>query len=67
MNAPMPMVTFFKTLNVSRFVRLSRRNGLKFNMLMGYCIGKAASFLYEIPARLEEFPRCYPAISETKI
>lgn len=66
MNAPMPMVTFFKTLNVSRLVRLSRKNSLKFNMLMGYCIGKAASFLYEIPA-IAEFPRCYPAISETKI
>ena len=47
MNAPMPMVTFFKTLNVSRLVRLSRRKGLKFNMLMGYCIGKAASGIKE--------------------
>ena len=42
MGAPMPMVTFFKTLDVSRLVRLSRRNGLKFNMLMCYCIGKSA-------------------------
>lgn len=42
MKAPMPMVTFFKTLNVSRLVRISRRKGLKFNMLMCYCIGKAA-------------------------
>ena len=47
MNAPMPMVTFFKTLNVSRLVRLSRSNGLKFNMLMGYCVGKAASSINE--------------------
>ena len=47
MNAPMPMVTFFKTLNVSRLVRLSRRNGLKFNMLMGYCIAKSASRIKE--------------------
>ena len=35
MKAPMPMVTFLKTLNVSRLVRLSRKNGFKFNMLMG--------------------------------
>ena len=42
MKAPMPMVTFFKTLNVSRLVKISRRKGLKFNMLMCYCIGKAA-------------------------
>ena len=43
MNAPMPMVTLFKTLNVSRLVKISRKTGLKFNMLMCYCIGKAAS------------------------
>ena len=43
MNAPMPMVTFFKTLDVSRLVKMSRKSGLKFNMLMCYCIGKAAS------------------------
>ena len=42
MNAPMPMVTLFKTLNVSRLVRISRKTGMKFNMLMCYCIGKAA-------------------------
>ena len=47
MNAPMPMVTFFKTLNVSRLVKISKRTGLKFNMLMGYCIGKAASQVKE--------------------
>lgn len=42
MNAPMPMVTFFKTLDVSRLVSISRKSGMKFNMLMCYCIGKAA-------------------------
>ena len=47
MNAPMPMVTFFKTLNVSRLVKVSKRRGLKFNMLMCYCIGKAASQVKE--------------------
>lgn len=47
MQAPMPMVTFFKTLDVTRFVRLSRRTGMKFNMLMCYCIGKAASGIKE--------------------
>lgn len=43
MNAPMPMVTFFKTLNVLRLVRISRKSGMKFNMLMCWCIGKAAT------------------------
>ena len=47
MQAPMPMVTFFKRLDVSRLVKFSRRNGLKFNMLMCYCIGRAASKIKE--------------------
>ena len=47
MNAPMPMVTFFKTLDVSRLVKISRKSGLKFNMLMCYCIGRAASAVKE--------------------
>ncbi|MBO4598045.1 MAG: chloramphenicol acetyltransferase [Bacteroidaceae bacterium] len=47
MNAPMPMVTFFKTLDVSRLVKISRKSGLKFNMLMCYCIGRAASGIKE--------------------
>ncbi len=42
MQAPMPMVTFFKTLDVSRLVRISHRKRMKFNMLMCYCIGRAA-------------------------
>ncbi len=46
MKAPMPMLTFFKTLDVTRLVRLTR-HGLKFNALMCWCIGKAASALEE--------------------
>lgn len=42
MNAPNPMVTFFKTLDVTALVRISKRKKLKFNMLLDYCIGKAA-------------------------
>lgn len=41
MDAPMPMVTFIKTFDVSRLVRICRRNGLKFNMLMLWCVGRA--------------------------
>ena len=47
MQAPNPMVTFFKTLNVSRLKRISRKRGLKFNMLMCYCIGRAATQVKE--------------------
>lgn len=42
MNAPMPMVTIFKTLDITRLVKISHRHGYKLNMLMCYCIGKAA-------------------------
>ena len=47
MKAPMPMVTLIKTLDVSRLRRISRKNRLKFNMLMCWCIGKAASQVKE--------------------
>lgn len=47
MQAPMPMVTFFRTLDVSRLRKLSRRKGLKFNMLMCHCIGLAAAQVKE--------------------
>jgi len=45
--APMPMVTLLKTLDVSRLVKTGRKQGLKFNMLMCWCIGKAASGIKE--------------------
>lgn len=47
MSAPNPMVTFFKTLDVTNLVRVSKKKKLKFNMLMDYCIGKAASSVKE--------------------
>ncbi len=47
MNAPMPMVTFFKTLDVSNLVKISRKKRLKFNMLMCYSIGRAANKIKE--------------------
>ena len=42
MKAPNPMVSFFKTLDVTNLIRVSKRKHLKFNMLLDYCIGKAA-------------------------
>ena len=42
MKAPNPMVTFFKTLDVTNLIRVSKRKHLKFNMMLDYCIGKAA-------------------------
>ena len=48
MKAPMPMVTLFQTMDVTNLVRLSRRRGWKFNLLLCWCVGRAA-------ARTEEF------------
>ena len=42
-SSPMPMVTLVKTLDVSRLVKVSKRNGMKFTMMMCWYIGKAAS------------------------
>ena len=47
MEAPNPMVTFFKTIDVTRIVKVSRKRGYKFNMLLDYCIGRAASTIKE--------------------
>lgn len=48
LNAPMPMVTLVKTMDVSRLARLSRKSGVKFNTLMCWCIGKAATETEEL-------------------
>lgn len=42
LNAPMPMVTLVKTMNVSRLLKLSKKTGVKFNTLMCWAIGRAA-------------------------
>ena len=47
MKAPNPMVSFFKTLDVTNLVRLCKRRHLKFNMLLDYCIGRAAAPIEE--------------------
>ncbi len=42
LHAPNPMVTFFKTFDVTNLINVSKRRRMKFNMLLDYCIGKAA-------------------------
>ena len=42
MEAPNPMVTFFKTLDVTNLIKKSKKKHMKFNMLLDFCIGKAA-------------------------
>ena len=47
MKAPNPMVTFFKTLEVTNLVKISKEKNLKFNMLLLYCIGKSSANIKE--------------------
>ena len=47
MSSPMPMVTLVKTFNVSKIVKYSKRHDMSFNMLLCWCIGKAASKMKE--------------------
>ena len=47
MTSPMPMVTLTKTFNVTKVFRASKKRGIKFNALLCWCIGKAASEIKE--------------------
>ena len=47
MTSPMPMVTLTKTFNVGGLLKTSRKSGIKFNALLCWCIGKAASGIQE--------------------
>ena len=47
MSSPMPMVTLVKTLDVTKLLRYSKKHGMSFNMLLCWCIGKAASQIEE--------------------
>ena len=48
MKSPMPMVTLTKTFDVTHIYKICKCRNLKFNMLLCWCIGKAA-------CRMEEF------------
>ncbi len=47
MTSPMPMVTLTKTFDVTHIYRVGKKRGLKLNMLLCWCIGKAASQVKE--------------------
>ena len=47
MTSPMPMVTLTKTFNVTKLLRAGKKRGIKFNALLCWCIGKAASHIKE--------------------
>ena len=47
MTSPMPMVTLTRTFNVGGLLKTSRKSGIRFNALLCWCIGKAASGIQE--------------------
>ena len=47
MLSPMPMVTLTKTFDVSALVKTAKKRGVKFNALLCWCIGCAASKVKE--------------------
>jgi len=62
------LVTFFKTLDVTPLISFSRKRGYKFNMLLCWCIGRAASGIkafYILPVG-RELPR-YDSIAVNTI
>ena len=58
MSSPMPMVTLTKTFNVSNLLKSNKKSGFKFNALLCWCIGKAASQMevfYTLPEQSKLF------------
>ena len=56
MSSPMPMVTLVKTFDITRMVKASKKSGVKFNVLMCWCIGRAAKDIkefYILPEKLQ--------------
>ena len=47
MKSPMPMVTLTKTFDVTHLYKASKRRNVKFNTLLCWCIGHAASKMTE--------------------
>ena len=47
MSSPVPMVTLVKTFDITRLVKVSKKSGVKFNVLMCWCIGRAAKDIKE--------------------
>ena len=62
MKSPVPMVTLMKTFDVTHLYRVCKRRNLKFNMLLCWCMGRAASreedfYLLPENGRLYKFDR----------
>ncbi len=62
MSSPQPMVTLTKTFDVIRLRKVSWKTGIKFNVLLCWCICKAASsieefFLLPEPGHLYRFDK----------
>lgn len=47
MSSPMPMVTLVKTFDVTKAVKFCKKHSIRFNTLLCWCIGEAASRIAE--------------------
>lgn len=47
MSSPMPMVTLVKIVDVTKALKYCKKHKMSFNMLLCWCIGKAASQIEE--------------------
>ena len=61
-SSPVPMVTLVKTFDVTRLVKVSKKSSMKFNVLICWCICKAASsveefFLLPVPDHLYRYDK----------
>ena len=54
MKAPNPMVTFFKTLDVTNLIKISKRKHMKFNMLLDLSLGLISLAIILFPPDLRE-------------
>ena len=60
MSSPMPMVTLTKTFDVSRLLKVCKKRDWKFNMLLCWAIGCAASRMkdfYLLPEKAKNAAR----------
>ena len=62
MSSPQPMVTLVKTIDVGHLRKVSRKTGIKFTVLLCWCICKAASsieefYLLPVPGHLYRFDK----------
>ncbi|MCQ2285822.1 MAG: CatA-like O-acetyltransferase [Bacteroidales bacterium] len=52
--SPMPMVTIFKTIDITKMIKFCNRKGYKYNMVFCYCIGQASKKMPELLYQMKD-------------